>query len=167
MEDYTANGATATAQILEASLVAQPILDLAQDGAWEGTASELLAKLNELISEQVRRQKTWPGSPQAVSNALRRLAPTLMVEGVEVSWPPRTSGRRVITIKKVTVSGVRPVTPVTGTDKSPLLGAVADAESSSPPSSRATASDPHSSDGHDGHDEVFPDLTDGEETGSL
>jgi len=167
MEDYTANGATANAQILEASLVAQPILDLAQDGPWEGTASELLAKMNQLISEQVRRQKTWPGSPQALSNALRRLAPTLMVEGVEVSWLPRTSGRRVITIKKVTVSDVISVTFVTGPDKSPLLEAVADAESSSPPSSRATASDPHSSDGHDGHDEVFPDLTDGEEAGSL
>jgi len=165
IQDYTTNGATAHALALEASLVAQPVLDLAQTGDQEGTASELLAKLNELVPEQVRRQKTWPGSPQALSNALRRLAPPLMVEGVEVSWLPRTSGRRVIMIRKVTVSGVIPVTPVTGSNELPLFGHDAAAKSSSSMPSPASACDSAIVDDHDGHDDVSRDLSDEDEIG--
>jgi hypothetical protein len=167
IQDYTANGATAHALTLETSPVAQPVLDLAETGDWEGTASALLEKLNDFVTEQTRHQKTWPNSPQALSNALRRLAPTLTAEGVEVDWPKRTSSRRLITIRRVPVSGVTPVTSVTGPDELPLFGADADPELASPMSSPTSARGSDPSDGDDDHDEGFLELSDEEEIGSL
>jgi hypothetical protein len=65
--------------------------------SWQGTATDLLKTLTDMVDEGVRRQKGWPSSGQTLSNALRRLAPNLRQVGVlfEFIREPGT-GRRLI-----------------------------------------------------------------------
>ena len=58
---------------------------------WEGTATELLARLNEQIatSWSTDQPKWWPKTARALSGKLRRLQPSLRHTGVDVEldWP--------------------------------------------------------------------------------
>ncbi len=70
---------------------------------WKGTASDLLALLNQRTHEEVKRRKDWFSRPRQISDALRRLAPSLRRTRVEVTLPDRNNrepgtGRRVITL---------------------------------------------------------------------
>jgi hypothetical protein len=83
---YTGNRAANNAQAVEASPIGPAVLALVQDsGQWEGTFNELLGKLNSITDEATRRRKDWPQTPRKLSGELRRLAPNLRQEGVEVS----------------------------------------------------------------------------------
>jgi hypothetical protein len=53
---------------------------------WEGTATELLAELEAVTDERVRRSKKWPGIANALSNALRRIATNLRSSGIELEF---------------------------------------------------------------------------------
>ena len=80
-----------------------PALYVLVDGkAWEGTASELLVDLDLTAEEHAKRQRAWPSSPQALSNALRRIAPSLRSAGFSVDFgrTPGTNSRRLITLRK-------------------------------------------------------------------
>src|SRR5215203_589441 len=61
---------------------------------WVGTAMELLKELGKRVDEDVRRYKTWPKQPQHLSRHLKRLAPVLRGEGIEVEDLPRQGGAR-------------------------------------------------------------------------
>jgi hypothetical protein len=106
----TAHGLT-----LDASLVGPFVRDFAgQHREWEGTASELLTALETLahggvttggvtmqapkVGSDVTKQKGWPKNGRALSNALRRLAPTLRVLGIAVTFDrePDAQRRRII-----------------------------------------------------------------------
>jgi hypothetical protein len=57
MAAYRGNRESANEVAIEASLVARPLLDLLEaDGAWEGSASELLQALESRLTEQARQQ---------------------------------------------------------------------------------------------------------------
>jgi hypothetical protein len=85
--------------LIEASLDGNHLADLVQKIApWEGTASELLARLNQHVPEHARPRE-WYGTPQAVSNALTRLAPLLRRVGVDVIRPGRTAAKRQIRLE--------------------------------------------------------------------
>ncbi len=105
---YMTNSAAGHSVALEASPVAQAMLTLVAEGRFEGTASELLQKLGALVDDHVKRDKAWPKDPQALSNRLRRLAPSLRAEGILVDWV-RTANRRLIILDNV-VTAVTPVT---------------------------------------------------------
>lgn len=62
------------------------------------TATELLAKLNatDLVSDGVRKQRTWPATPQGLGNRIDRIAPLLKGQGFKIER--RHSGVRTITI---------------------------------------------------------------------
>ena len=61
MAAYTGNRESANELALDASPVGPPLLDLLQDeGAFSGTASELLEKLEGHVSDQIRRLRSWP-----------------------------------------------------------------------------------------------------------
>jgi hypothetical protein len=92
---------------LEASPVAPLVRELlAQHGQWEGTASEFLTALERLaaggmapqgtvkVGSDVTTQKAWPKNGRALSNALRRLAPTLRAVGVAVTFDVRQGHKR-------------------------------------------------------------------------
>jgi len=78
---------------------------------WEGTASALLAALEQFAAggpigpgkvrppDPVTKQKTWPKNGRAMSNALRRLAPTLRTVGVDVVFDRESGGSRQRTIR--------------------------------------------------------------------
>jgi hypothetical protein len=73
---------------LEASPVVPPLLALAGERAWEGTAGDLLAELGRRAGEGVTRGRDWPSTARALSGRLRRLAPNLLAVGVAVTFGP-------------------------------------------------------------------------------
>jgi hypothetical protein len=104
---YLGNQKDANDLTLEASPVAHALRDFmgTRPEPWVGTATDLLAELDGMTSEQVRRQKSWPGSGRTLSNALRRLAPNLRAVGVDVTFDERKhGGRRIIRIEQHTHS---------------------------------------------------------------
>ncbi len=69
---------------LETDPVAAAVLALMQDRAdWTGTAAELWKALGDLVDEEVRRSKGWPGAPHTLTTRMRRLAPVLRQKGLE------------------------------------------------------------------------------------
>jgi putative DNA primase/helicase len=62
------------------------------------TATELLTLLNasDLISEGVRKQRSWPQTPQGLGNRVERIMPLLRAQGFAIER--RHSGVRNIII---------------------------------------------------------------------
>ena len=107
---YSGNRGEANELTLEASPIGSAVRELAQDG-FEGIATDLLGRLEEIVGEAVTRRKDWPGSPRVLSGELRRIAPNLRALGVEVEFA-RESGkgrRRVITVRNVRAEASRGV----------------------------------------------------------
>jgi hypothetical protein len=98
---YECNRGEANSLSLDASVIGSLILELAEQGEWVGTATEIRKKLGELAGEDVRRQAGWPKNGRVVSGQLKRIAPNLRAQGIMVNWLPRTSGRRQIQIFQV------------------------------------------------------------------
>ena len=142
---YTENQEAANEMTLEASPVAAAIRSL---DSFEGTATELLAKLDDLINDKISALKTWPKSGRALANALRRLAPSLAAVGQEVTFvrPSRkTDGQRLIVI------ATRPVS--TGDPSSPS------SPSSPGEGNQAFSGDDSGDDGDDSRDVATPPAT--------
>ncbi len=112
MRAYAGNRAEAVEITLEASPLAEPLRSVAAEG-FEGTATELLAKLAGLVEEKVTHGDSWPRSPQALSADLGRLAPVLRRVEVEVERPRRRKGKRLIVIRTGPLFSVTRVTGVT------------------------------------------------------
>ncbi|MDP8908635.1 MAG: DUF3854 domain-containing protein [Chloroflexota bacterium] len=75
-----------------AALLAFITRDLAT-GPWQGTATQLLARLAELGGDATTRPKEWPRSPRGLSGLLRELAPALRATGVAFT-PDLRQGRK-------------------------------------------------------------------------
>lgn len=89
---------------IEADPVAAAIRELMQSrDQWQGTATELLAALDDLREHGTKPPKTWPETPQAMGGRLTRAAPNLRRVGIEVDRNRTGStGRRVIDIRRLT-----------------------------------------------------------------
>jgi len=84
---------------LDGSPVAQAITSMMfSREQWEGTATALLDMLNIQIDDKTSRLKIWPRTARGLSNALRRLAPSLRADGLDISF--RKDKKRLITIRK-------------------------------------------------------------------
>jgi hypothetical protein len=94
---YRENRAGAVQLTLESSPLSAPVTEIASTGGFEGLATELLVRLNALVSEEVRRQRDWPKRPNVLSGRLRRLAPALRRIGVLVEFS-RDAKSRTLTI---------------------------------------------------------------------
>jgi hypothetical protein len=86
---------------LEASPIASALRELAS-GGFEGTATHLHARLEELVDESARRRKGWPADPTRLSSELTRLAPNLRATGVEIERPRK----RTISIRTAAPASV-------------------------------------------------------------
>jgi hypothetical protein len=51
----------------------RPLLDKTAGSRWDGTATELLQRLNVGADEGTQRLRSWPKEARTLSNALRRL----------------------------------------------------------------------------------------------
>ena len=85
-EAYKGNRESANDLVLDATQVAQAVKSLLADGSFKGTATDLLTALNQKISEETRREKSWPKNGRGLSNHLRRLAPNLRQVGVSIKF---------------------------------------------------------------------------------
>lgn len=98
---YGGNRNDAVESVLEADPVAQAIrLMMSATTEWSGTASELLAECGMAVDERVRQAKSWPGSPKALADRLRRLATFLRKVGVDIAFTREGKARtRTICLK--------------------------------------------------------------------
>ena len=83
---------------LEASPLYGPLAELAREG-FTGTVAELLARLDCMVSDAMRRSVRWPKAPNALSNTIRRMAPDLRTAGIELQFSRNDEqGRRIISV---------------------------------------------------------------------
>jgi hypothetical protein len=101
---YERNRNEANSVSLDASIIGEPILEIANNGGFVGTASELLEKLEEVAGEKIKRQAGWPKNGRGVSGQLKRIAPNLRAKGLMVNWV-RESGARRIEIQQIRTDG--------------------------------------------------------------
>jgi hypothetical protein len=102
------NARTANDRLAERLPVVTSILELMREAErWEGTASQLLTRLNRLIDESTRRSNEWPKGAARLGHMLKnRLRPLLRELGIEISGGPTGHDRRrVIVLERITVSG--------------------------------------------------------------
>ena len=108
---YEGNRQSANALALDASSVASVVVTFVEEHpvCWEGTAAALLEELGKLLTEDQRRQKTWPKTPRALSGQLRRLGSNLRRAGIEVGFRRQShTGQRLISIDN---AGILPSPP--------------------------------------------------------
>jgi hypothetical protein len=124
----------ATDVAIDVSVIAPYVKKVAEAGGFEGTATELLERLNDTFdgrwprstywqaqgTRYKQRPEGWPKSPKAVSSQLRRLEPTLLAKGIVVTFT-QTQGegsKKVITIRMAAPTGGAPA-PAPSTPASP------------------------------------------------
>jgi hypothetical protein len=84
---YVGNRDEAVDSVIEADPVGSAVRSLmASRTDWTGTASDLLGALSEEVVETVRRAKTWPATPRALSGRIRRAATFLHEVGIDISF---------------------------------------------------------------------------------
>jgi putative DNA primase/helicase len=107
MTNYSANRAETRNLVLESSPVYEPVAKLAREG-FTGTVAELLARLNGMMSESVRRSVRWPKAPNALSAVLRRMAGNLRAAGIEIQFSRADlHGRRLVSLVHTSAVGKR------------------------------------------------------------
>ena len=114
MNAYETNRDEAVASVVDADPVASAIrLLMAKRSKWAGTATDLLSALSIVTEETIRKAKTWPTTPSALSGRLRRAATFLRQLGVQVEFDIR-EGRnrdRMIRITHAENCGTEPSAP--------------------------------------------------------
>jgi hypothetical protein len=109
MTAYRENRASANEVALEASLIAQPLLELLErEGRWEGSSAQLLKALEDHLGDQVRRPRGWPKGPRALSGQLKRLAPNLRKLGWDADRDRSSKNRSWIICRRDDGSGSQP-----------------------------------------------------------
>ncbi|MGE5483624.1 MAG: hypothetical protein ACM3X4_01250 [Ignavibacteriales bacterium] len=89
--------------------LAQEVIRLAQTGGWTGTATELVDSLSLMDEWNTSTSRSLPRSPQAMGDALRRLAPDLRRLGTSIKFS-RQAHKRLISIGLVAQDTVTAVT---------------------------------------------------------
>jgi hypothetical protein len=149
-------------EAVAASMLAQVVLDfMEQREEWQGPASKLKSELDDVAENCgicVRdRRSGWPQDPARLSKALRRLAETLAVSGVHVTFPHQGS-KRSIRLRKLAESTVNTVGTVSSsTGHADSRWASADGNSVAEDGSKSF--DQSCTDGVDGTDGKNPPLS--------
>jgi hypothetical protein len=104
---YQSNLTETHSLALESSPLYEPVAELAKDG-FSGTVTELHARLASLVSESMRRSLRWPKAPNALSNALRRMAGNLRAAGIDIQFSrANIRGRSVVSLVSASEPGKR------------------------------------------------------------
>lgn len=97
---YLGNQQEAHETALDASPVATAIQRfMTSRQTWQGTPTELLQELEQLVDEKTLKSKSWAGNARSLGKALTRLAPNLRGIGLVVNFT-RTSNHRLIQIER-------------------------------------------------------------------
>jgi hypothetical protein len=95
------NAAKTHAVALEQSPIYSALGFVLDAGPFEGTASQLLEKLNHAANRKfLEKPITWPKDASRLSGMLNRMAPDLRAIGIAMEFPARKAGERKITIKR-------------------------------------------------------------------
>jgi hypothetical protein len=151
---YDRNRQGAIEATLDGDLVAEVVRTIAP---WTGTASALLQVLTAKVPETITKRKDWFAQPRQVSDALRRLTPSLRRIGIEVAFTKHGHDRtRLIEITCLTSSAASASSA--GPDlQADYADAEADAdEGSSASSAGASAENPNVYAGADAADAEKP-----------
>jgi hypothetical protein len=99
LEAYESNQRGTAEAVFEGDPVAVALhefLIVRQGGeSWVGTATELLAELNMIVSDQIRSSRFWPAKVNAFGNAIDRASPLLRQKQIQVT-KKATGSKRLI-----------------------------------------------------------------------
>lgn len=117
--DLAAMRAGSRDSALEASPLTAPLLKLAREGSFSGTADELRGELERRVDERTATRRDWPMSARGLSGQLRRLVPDLRAAGIEVLFGLREphTRRRLISLSEAAEDTV----PIVPTDRVRLI----------------------------------------------
>lgn len=102
VDAYRHNREGAVETSIEADPIAGAVCALVEHRDYEGTATELLAALEERVTESVRKMRIWPPANKLKAR-LRRLAPVLRSQGIHLDMDLRKSDHtraRLYSIRK-------------------------------------------------------------------
>jgi hypothetical protein len=98
---YQGNRDSANDVALDASPIARPLLELMEEKRdWLGTLTELLAALEDRVSDTTKKLRDWPKNGRSLSSHLKRVAPNLRVCGWGVSFD-RSAKQRLCVITRI------------------------------------------------------------------
>lgn len=89
MKAYTDNRKDAISSSLDVDPLAQAIREMVDGEEWfEGTAAELLEHLETMsvITDRIKRSRTWPQSARGLRSALKRIRPLLAGTGIMIEF---------------------------------------------------------------------------------
>jgi hypothetical protein len=100
MDAYQGNRSAAIEMAVDADIVASTILKLMllEEGHWQGSSTELLERLTELIPENSRKVKSWPKQAHFMTGRIKRASTFLRTLGIEIVFPDRSKKIREYTI---------------------------------------------------------------------
>lgn len=91
---YAGNRDAAHDAALDAVLWLPALRVLIESKPWDGTATALLADLNQQAGDAAAKQREWPKNGRSLAGGLKRLAPALRATGIDVTFSmshhPRT-----------------------------------------------------------------------------
>ena len=95
MTAYTAN----RDEVVDATIDADPVATgvrsfMTERTEWRGTATELLKELETTLGDAAQNDKSWPSSPRALSERLRRSATFLRKIGINILFDARQGRAR-------------------------------------------------------------------------
>jgi len=110
MDAYIRNRDLGREIVLESDSVAQAVLSW-NPVSWFGTATELLAQLEDHTPFNVVRSPYWPKSASALSNKLNRLVPALREKGFDIESTSEGKGNAKRKIIRINRDGESPTDP--------------------------------------------------------
>jgi hypothetical protein len=96
---FLGNQQSASAELLEDSPLVSELMSLGLGmQSWEGSSQQFLMELESRASAAIRAHAKWPRGSRSLSCALRRLAPGLRKQGIDVQFAPRLDRSRLIRV---------------------------------------------------------------------
>jgi energy-coupling factor transporter ATP-binding protein EcfA2 len=99
---YRQNIHEVTSLTMDADLVGTAVNVFMEDQpTWEGTATELLDRLEGTADDRTKKAHGWPKGAHVLPGKLKRSATALRSHGIEVTFPPRSGKQKLIRLEQV------------------------------------------------------------------
>ncbi len=123
---YSKNRNASHEATLEASPVGPILIAALEGGELIGTPKEILDVLHGQLDDRTRRYKDWPSNGRALTNELKRIAPSLRARGVSVERLEHRKSNRGVPYRigpernqpESSVTSITPVVPDSDSDES-------------------------------------------------